>query len=194
MIDTLDAQLGRCKENEAVSVFDLLAFLSTVDRFPLTVAFLSAAQKQHTASLLNWLHKHAPLTTATAQPSSAAEEAKEQLTTGGDAQPVAVVQSVGGSASVSTSSLTPTSISAHPRSRLPLQLPSSSTTSSYPMLVPGWSSFSSPSVSSASATPTALTQQSTHKASSHAAVRVPKLPFDTAGVHQLRKRFKLVEQ
>ena len=187
MIDTMEA--GRRDEvDEATAVFSLLASLSCVDRFPMTVAFLSAAQKQRTSSLLSWLHQHAPAATVTVQPSAAVEEAKEQLSHSSDVPSALAVQSVGGSSFVSSSAST--SISSHPRFQLPLQLPSSSTSASYPMLVPGWSSFSSPSVSSDATT----AQQSTSKGSSSAAtVRVPKLSFDSVGVQELRKRFKVCE-
>ena len=193
IVDTLDASRDRCAQDKAGSVFGLVAALSCVDRFPMTVAFLSAAQKQRTSSLLNWLQKHAPTATTTAQPIAAVEEAKEQLSTSQEEQSAVQAQSASGSNLVSTTSSTSTSISSQPRTRLPLQLPASSTSCSYPMLVPGWSSFSSPSTTSASAPSKALAQHSASKASSSAVGRMPRLTFDVCGVKELRKRFKLLD-
>ena len=206
IIDTLDAQRGACEYGAAKRVFGLIASLSCVDRFPMTVAFLTAAQKQHIASLLGWLQRQAPAAASSAQPTvatEAAEEAKEQLSHANDVHPAATEQRVnsGLSGGVSSSAPATTSISSHPRTRLPLQLPSSSTVSSYPMLIPGWSSFSSPmppssTPSSVSTAPSssATVQLPAHKVGSSAVVRVPKLSFGVAGVKELRKRFNLSDE
>ena len=185
LLDTLEAgRAQRQQRDEAPPVFALLASLSTVDRFSMTVAFLSAAQKQRASALLGWLRQHAPPTTGTAQRAAAGEKAKEQI----EAQ-----TAVRGATPVSTPATqsAASAATAGARARLPLQLPASSTASSYPMLVPGWSSFSSPP---ADPSPARVVQQPTVKVSSSAAARLPRLSFDAVGVGELRKRFKLPDE
>ena len=183
LLDTLEAgRAERQQRDEAPPVFALLASLSTVDRFSMTVAFLSAAQKQRTSALLGWLRQRAPPTAGSAQQAAVVGEAKEQI---------AAQTSVNNAAAVSTSSTQSASSAAATRAQLPLQLPASSTASSYPMLIPGWSSFSSPP---AGPSPARVVQRPAVKVSSSASARVAQLSFDAAGVGELRKRFKLPDE